>query len=99
MDEFIYEQADARHDLGGVHVNSGIPNKAFYLAATAFGGKSWEKAGQIWWKAIRSGRVTPTCTFQQFADITVDSAKEVGGDDAAKTVRQAWIDVAVRGNS
>jgi Zn-dependent metalloprotease len=34
-------------DNGGVHIYSGIPNKAFYLAAVAFGGYSWEKAGKI----------------------------------------------------
>lgn len=95
MTEYIYEQVDVRHDFGGVHVNSGIPNKAFYLVATAFGGNSWEKAGQIWWKTIRSGQVLPRCTFLQFADITVDSAKQIGGDEAAKMVRQAWHDVGV----
>jgi Zn-dependent metalloprotease len=35
-------------DNGGVHINSGIPNKAFYLACVAFGGSSWEKCGKIW---------------------------------------------------
>ncbi|KAJ8127639.1 hypothetical protein O1611_g5994 [Lasiodiplodia mahajangana] len=35
-------------DNGGVHLYSGIPNKAFYLSAVAFGGYSWEKAGKIW---------------------------------------------------
>jgi len=98
MADFVYSPLDERHDFGGVHVNSGIPNKAFYLIATAFGGSSWEKAGQIWWKAIRSGHVPPRCSFLQFADITVDSAKQVGGDDAAKTVRQAWNDVGVQGD-
>src|SRR3954469_22228114 len=28
-------------DNGGVHINSGIPNHAFYLAAVALGGKAW----------------------------------------------------------
>ena len=28
-------------DWGGVHTNSGIPNHAFYLAATKLGGYSW----------------------------------------------------------
>ena len=37
-------------DDGGVHLNSGIPNRAFYLAATGLGGFSWDKAGQIWYK-------------------------------------------------
>src|SRR5260221_6079606 len=36
-------------DNGGVHLNSGIPNKAFYLAATAIGGYAWDVAGEIWY--------------------------------------------------
>ncbi|KAL6882756.1 matellopeptidase-like protein [Trichoderma longibrachiatum] len=80
-------------DNGGVHIFSGIPNKAFYLAAKAFGGYSWEKAGQIWWKAMRSGQVSENSTFLQFADVTVDVAKKEFGADAAKTVRKAWDDV------
>src|SRR5919205_959577 len=40
-------------DNGGVHINSGIPNHAFYLVATALGGHAWEKAGHIWYETIR----------------------------------------------
>lgn len=81
-------------DNGGVHIYSGIPNKAFYLVAKAFGGYSWEKAGQIWWKTLRSGRVHANCTFLQFADATVDIAK--GFDhDTAQVVRDAWDAVGV----
>ncbi|PFH59977.1 hypothetical protein XA68_11652 [Ophiocordyceps unilateralis] len=82
-------------DNGGVHIYSGIPNKAFYLAAVAFGGYSWEKAGQIWWKAMNSGRVPSRCTFQQFADVTVDCATDEFGEEAAKKVRKAWDKVGV----
>ncbi|KAH8896665.1 zincin [Thozetella sp. PMI_491] len=82
-------------DNGGVHLYSGIPNRAFYLASVAFGGYSWEKAGQIWWKTMNSGRVPPRCTFLQFADVTVETAEELFGDDAAKTVRDAWNQVGV----
>ncbi|GAB0135800.1 hypothetical protein EsDP_00004125 [Epichloe bromicola] len=82
-------------DNGGVHIYSGIPNKAFYLAAKAFGGYSWEKAGQIWWKAMNSGNIPARCSFKQFADVTVDCAEEEFGEDAAKIVRQAWTDVGV----
>jgi Zn-dependent metalloprotease len=83
-------------DNGGVHLYSGIPNRAFYLASVAFGGFSYEKAGQIWWQAMRSGKVPPRCTFLQFADVTVDVAEEEFGEDAAKTVRKAWDDVGVK---
>ena len=40
------DYVDTTDDNGGVHINSGIPNHAFYLAATALGGHSWEKAGR-----------------------------------------------------
>ncbi|HEY5730465.1 MAG TPA: M4 family metallopeptidase, partial [Anaerolineales bacterium] len=33
-------------DNGGVHINSGIPNRAFYVTAMELGGYAWEKAGQ-----------------------------------------------------
>ncbi|KAK4168121.1 metalloprotease [Cladorrhinum sp. PSN259] len=82
-------------DNGGVHLYSGIPNRAFYLASVAFGGYSWEKAGQIWWKAMTSGRVPPKCTFIQFADVTTEVAEEEFGEEAAKIVRTAWNEVGV----
>ncbi|KAM0464066.1 hypothetical protein ACHAO4_000793 [Trichoderma viride] len=80
-------------DNGGVHIYSGIPNKAFYLVAEALGGYSWEKAGQIWWKALRT-KVHANCTFLQFADATVDIAEEFGSD-AVQAVRDAWDAVGV----
>ncbi|KAI1178332.1 metalloprotease [Nemania sp. FL0916] len=82
-------------DNGGVHLYSGIPNKAFYLASVAFGGYSWEKAGKIWWETMRSGQIPPKCKFVQFADATVDKAEELFGDDAAAIVRKAWNEVGV----
>jgi len=83
-------------DSGGVHIYSGIPNRAFALCALAFRGYSWEKAGPIWFKAVTTHRIPPTCTFIQFADATVDTAAELYGDDAAKTVRNAWNEVGVK---
>lgn len=82
-------------DNSGVHIFSGIPNRAFYLAAVALGGYSWEKAGQIWWKAIHSGEVHSQCTFKQFADVTVSVAEEEFGKDAAHKVRTAWAMVGI----
>jgi Zn-dependent metalloprotease len=54
------QPADMQHyvhtaqDNGGVHINSGIPNHAFFLVATALGGNAWVKAGQIWYDTIRA---------------------------------------------
>ena len=49
MDHYVH----TGRDNGGVHINSGIPNHAFYLVAEALGGNAWEKAGQIWYDALR----------------------------------------------
>jgi Zn-dependent metalloprotease len=89
------EYTPTSEDNGGVHLYSGIPNRAFYLASVAFGGYSWEKAGQIWWKTMNSGRVPARCTFVQFADVTTEVAEELFGEEAAKIVRNAWNEVGV----
>ncbi|MEO5851414.1 MAG: M4 family metallopeptidase, partial [Nocardioides sp.] len=54
-------------DNGGVHLNSGIPNKAFQLAATAIGGTAWQGAGSIWWAALTGGTLGPETDFATFA--------------------------------
>jgi Zn-dependent metalloprotease len=85
-------------DNGGVHINSGIANKAFYLLATNLGGKSWHAPGHIWYDALRSPQLTTTATFRQFARLTYRAARQrfgVGSDEA-KAVREAWADVGVR---
>ncbi|KAK3900482.1 hypothetical protein C8A05DRAFT_45687 [Staphylotrichum tortipilum] len=89
------EYTPTTQDNGGVHLYSGIPNRAFYLASVAFGGFSWEKAGQIWWKAMKSGLVPARCTFVQFADVTTDVAEGLYGEEGAKIVRAAWNEVGV----
>src|SRR4051812_38581773 len=53
MDDYrdLPDDNNPRNDNGGVHINSGIPNKAFYLAAVAINAHAWEKVGPIWFKA------------------------------------------------
>ena len=80
-------------DNGGVHTNSGIPNKAFQLAAVGLGGNSWETAGRVWYAALTSGIPADT-DFAGFAAATVTAAEAVSGD-AAATVREAWSQVGV----
>jgi Zn-dependent metalloprotease len=77
-------------DNGGVHTNSGIPNRAFYLAATAIGGHAWEGAGQIWYAALTGGQVTADTDFAGFAAATVAAAGE-----HADAIRGAWTQVGV----
>jgi hypothetical protein len=85
-----------RDDLGGVHINSGIPNRAFHLVATAIGGKAWEAPGLIWMDAL-TGDLPRTADFATFAAATVDASVARFGEDAAETlaVREAWAAVGV----
>ncbi len=86
MDAYV----DTRDDNGGVHLNSGIPNRAFHLAATAIGGHAWEGAGRIWYAALTGGQVGTDTDFAGFAAATVAAAGE-----HADAVQQAWETVGV----
>ncbi len=89
MDDYV----ETTRDNGGVHLNSGIPNRAFYLAATAIGGNAWEGAGQVWYDTIRDAQLRPTTRFSAFARATVRSARVYGTHQA---VADAWAQVGVR---
>jgi hypothetical protein len=84
-------------DSGGVHINSGIPNRAFALAALDIGGPSWEKAGQVWYDTLRNGGLGSQTGFESFAQATVSSARRLFGNDAsiAEKIRAAWVEVGV----
>lgn len=83
-------------DNGGVHINSGIPNRAFYLAATAIGGNAWEKAGKVWYVTLRD-RLRPTADFKAAAALTVAVAKDLFGarSTVARAVSDGWAKVGV----
>jgi len=83
-------------DNGGVHINSGIPNRAFYLVATALGGNAWEGAGTLWYAAV-TGDIKADCDFATFAELTVAAAVATHGEDSreAEAVRSAWQKVGV----
>ena len=85
-------------DNGGVHINSGIPNKAFYLLATNLGGQAWKKPGRIWFEALRHPRLRTTSTFRQFARITHTVARRRygAGSQEAAAVLDAWGDVGLK---
>jgi Zn-dependent metalloprotease len=84
-------------DNGGVHINSGIPNHAFYLAATNIGGFAWEKAGRIWYETLRDSSLRPSTGFRRFARLTVDKAGELFGKNSAEqqAVGEAWQEVGI----
>ncbi len=96
MKDFVKTSRDG----GGVHINSGIPNHAFYLAAVAIGGRAWEKAGAIWYDALTT-HLRPTSDFQAAADATRTAAAVRFGVKSAEeqAVREAWAAVGITANA
>jgi Zn-dependent metalloprotease len=92
----VKDQYTGWADNGGVHINSGIPNRAFYLAAMEIGGYAWEKAGKIWYIALRD-RLRAKADFQKAADIITQVASELYGDGSLehKAVKNAWKQVGI----
>lgn len=83
-------------DNRGVHVNSGIPNHAFHLAAKSLGGNSWKHAGKVWYKTMTSGKIPRKCHFATFAAVTVEIAgKEFADASVKNAIRDAWAKVGV----
>lgn len=80
---------------GDAHTNSGIPNRAFYLAATGLGGRSWERAGKIWFEAL--GKLHSQASFVAAAQATDAAAQALFGADSRerKAVAAAWRKVKV----
>ena len=87
MDDYVHTSSDD----GGVHINSGIPNHAFYLLARYLGGFAWEKAGHVWYDALQEID-NPHATFANWADQTVASARERFGAGSLEQLftRRAW---------
>jgi Zn-dependent metalloprotease len=87
MDDYVVTSRDS----GGVHINSGIPNHAFYLLAMMLGGSAWEKAGQIWYKTMQDIS-NPLATFKDWAKLTVVVATNMFGTGSMETrlTKRAW---------
>jgi len=92
MDQYV----ETSRDNGGVHINSGIPNRAFYLVATSLGGNAWEVPGKIWYQALQDLQ-NSSANFVDWAKITIKTAEKLHGEDSkeAKAVTKAWHDVGV----
>ncbi|MCB1402886.1 MAG: M4 family metallopeptidase, partial [Rhodobacteraceae bacterium] len=78
-------------DNGGVHVNSGIPNHAFYLYCMYLGGNSWGVPGQVWYDALQRLN-NPYASFHDWATQTVQSAVQLHGVGSREVLalRRAW---------
>ncbi|HEY9786293.1 MAG TPA: M4 family metallopeptidase, partial [Candidatus Obscuribacterales bacterium] len=71
-----------------VHINSGIPNRAFVLFAEDVGGYAWEAPGKIWFEARANAGSSPS--FAQFAFHTIEAAKKLGHQDLVPKLQKAW---------
>ncbi|MFD1657058.1 M4 family metallopeptidase [Streptomyces caeni] len=92
MDGYVHTS----QDNGGVHINSGIPNHAFYLVATELGGHAWERAGQIWYDVLTGGELRARATFADFAKLTVAAAlARYHRGQEQEAVLKAWEQVGV----
>lgn len=88
MDKFV----DTFLDNGGVHINSGIPNRAFTVFAEAAGGNVWEKPLNLWIQAMLKG--DEKTDFKAFAGFTFDVAAQED-ETIRKAVTEGWKAVGI----
>lgn len=83
-------------DNGGVHINSGIPNHAFYVTAIELGERAWEKAGRIWYVTLKD-KLGANSKFQDCADLTFQTAGELfgAGSIEQQAVQKGWAEVGL----
>lgn len=79
-------------DRGGVHINSGIPNRAFVMTAKALKGNAWDVTGRIWYDTLV--QLTTSSQFLDCAKLTVQVATGQGAA-AKKAVKAAWKKVGI----
>lgn len=93
MDRFV----TTTDDNGGVHINSGIPNRAFALAARAIGGEAWRAAGQVWYDVLTGGALGDRADFARFAALTVEAAVARFGDGSPEhtAIADGWRQVGL----
>lgn len=75
-------------DNGGVHINSGIPNRAFALFVESVDRNAWELPLRTWMRA--ANKANPRTDFNEFARYTVDVAGKYRPE-----VTKAWSDCGI----
>ncbi|MDM5152738.1 M4 family metallopeptidase [Bacillus sp. DX1.1] len=94
MNDYQYLPPTEEGDNGGVHINSGIPNKAAYLTINAIGK---EKAEKIYYRALTT-YLTPTSDFSKARAALLQSTVDYYGVNSTtyQAVQKAWNDVGVK---
>ncbi|GMX66645.1 M4 family metallopeptidase [Paenibacillus elgii] len=89
---------DLPNDNGGVHTNSGIPNKAFFLVSMGIG---TDQATLIWYAAWRNKTlIKKTATFQEAFEAIFKTAQDLSNEgkvtkNAAEVVKNAFREVGI----
>jgi Zn-dependent metalloprotease len=98
MKDFMKLPNTEAGDYGGVHYNSGIPNRAFYVASFELGGNAWEKIGAAWYGALTDRKLMKkTTNFKGAANATVKKATALFGKGSLeeKAVMKGWKEAGV----
>ena len=97
MDKYQNLPDTSSGDWGGVHINSGIPNFAFYVAAFNMGGYAWEKAGRIWYAVLTDNNLAQNAKFADVKNLTIVHAEKLFGNNSpeVKAVKQGWSEAKV----
>jgi len=90
------DYVQTREDSGGVHINSGIPNHAFYVMSVELGGYAWETTGRIWYVTL-TDKLSGDSDFQDAATLTYVTAGRLFGQGSIeqKAVRFGWSEVGI----
>jgi len=88
------DYVETSDDSGGVHINSGIPNRAFVKVALGLEGYAWKQAGLVWYRALTQA-LRPHAKFVDAAEATTEIAGRDLGAAAAAVVREAWAAVGI----
>ena len=103
MSAYVHLPNTERGDWGGVHINSGIPNRAAWLVAEGLSEEGLgasigrEKTGKIFYLALTNGYLNPTSEFLDARYATEQAAEDLHGADSPefRAVSKAWDVVEV----
>ncbi len=96
MSEFLYMPYTDDQDNGGVHINSGIPNKAAYLVANQIGR---QKTEQIYYRTLVH-YLTPKSQFIDARNLSLQAAADLYGNGGTEynAVASAFDGVGITSN-
>lgn len=97
MDNYQNLPNNQSGDWGGVHINSGIPNFAFYVTAYNMGGYAWDKAGRIWYAVLTDTGLVHNAKFADVKNLTIVHAEKLFGigSNEVKAVKQGWSETKI----